>query len=131
MLRYIKRYPFSLLVISSVIYLSFFRPPSTDLNEIPYLDKVVHVCMYAGMSGMLWLEFLRNHRKFHAPLWHAWVGGLLCPVLFSGCVELLQGIAPLTAVATGSICWQMQQGLCWFRLRVSGYSSRIWKTNCR
>ncbi len=64
MLRYIKRYPFSLLVISSVIYLSFFRPPSTDLNEIPYLDKVVHVCMYAGMSGMLWLEFLRITGNF-------------------------------------------------------------------
>ena len=26
----------------------------------------------------------------HAPMWHAWVGAFLCPVLFSGCVELLQ-----------------------------------------
>lgn len=90
MLYFIKKYPLSLLVILAVIYLSFFRPPSTELNTIPNIDKVVHVCMYFGMSGMLWLEFLRAHRRDNTPLWHAWVGALLCPVLFSGVVELLQ-----------------------------------------
>lgn len=92
MLYYIRRYPVSLLVILAVIYLSFFRPPSEDLPiyEIPYIDKVVHVCMYLGMAGMLWLEFLKAHRKESAPLWHAWVGAFGCPVLFSGVVELLQ-----------------------------------------
>ena len=90
MLYFLKKYPVSLLVILAVIYLSFFRPPSTDLGTIPNIDKVVHVCMYFGMSGMLWLEFLRAHRRDRAPLWHAWVGALLCPVLFSGMVELLQ-----------------------------------------
>ena len=90
MLYFIKKYPLSLLVILAVIYLSFFRPPSTELSTIPNIDKVVHVCMYFGMSGMLWLEFLRAHRRDNTPLWHAWVGALLCPVLFSGVVELLQ-----------------------------------------
>lgn len=90
MLSYIKKYPISLFIILTVIYLSFFKPPKTDLDEIPNLDKLVHVCMYLGMSGMLWLEFLRAHRRDNAPIWHAWVGAFLCPVLFSGCVELLQ-----------------------------------------
>ena len=90
MLYFLKKYPVSLMVILAVIYLSFFRPPSTELSTIPNIDKVVHVCMYFGMSGMLWLEFLRAHRRDRAPLWHAWVGALLCPVLFSGMVELLQ-----------------------------------------
>ena len=84
MLYFLKKYPVSLLVIAAVVYLSFFRPPSTDLDGIPNIDKVVHVCMYFGMSGMLWLEFLRAHRRDHTPLWHAWV------ILFSGVVELLQ-----------------------------------------
>ena len=75
MLSYIKKYPISLFIILTVIYLSFFKPPKTDLNEIPNLDKLVHICMYFGMSGMLW---------------HSWVGAFLCPILFSGCVELLQ-----------------------------------------
>ena len=63
MLYYIKKYPVSLLIILVVIYLSFFRPPSTELSKIPNIDKIVHFCMYFGMSGMLWLEFLRTHRK--------------------------------------------------------------------
>ena len=90
MLYYIKKYPFSLLIILAVIYLSFFKPPSTRLSLIHNIDKVVHVCMYLGMSGMLWLEFIRAHKKDSVPMWHAWIGAFLCPVLFSGAVELLQ-----------------------------------------
>ena len=90
MLYYIKKYPVSLVIILAVIYLSFFKPPTTDLGTIPNLDKVVHICMYFGMSGMLWLEFLRAQRRDRTPMWHAWVGAFVCPVLFSGAVELLQ-----------------------------------------
>ena len=90
MLYYIKKYPVSLVIILAVIYLSFFKPPTTDLGTIPNLDKVVHICMYFGMSGMLWLESLRAHRRDRTPMWHAWVGAFVCPVLFSGAVELLQ-----------------------------------------
>lgn len=90
MLYYIKKYPVSLLIILTVIYLSFFKPPTTDLSNIPNIDKIVHICMYLGMSGMLWLEFLRAHQTGDSPLWHAWVGAFVCPVLFSGMVELLQ-----------------------------------------
>lgn len=89
MLYYIKKYPLSLTIILIVIYLSFFKPPSVEINDIPYIDKVAHVCMYFGMSGMLWLEFLREHRNGML-VWHAWVGAFICPVLFSGAVELLQ-----------------------------------------
>lgn len=87
---YLKKYPISLLIILIVVYLSFFRPPTTGLSRIPDFDKIVHFCMYLGMSGMLWLEFLRAHRKGAALLWHAWIGAFLCPILFSGTVELLQ-----------------------------------------
>ncbi len=39
------------------------------MGTIPNLDKVVHICMYFGMSGMLWLEFLRAHRRDSTPLY--------------------------------------------------------------
>ena len=39
-----------------------------DIPLFPGVDKVVHFCMYGGMSGMLWLEFLRNHRKYETVL---------------------------------------------------------------
>ena len=38
MLYYIKKYPVSLLIILTVIYLSFFKPPTTDLSNFPYID---------------------------------------------------------------------------------------------
>ena len=31
-----------------------------------------------------------NELEKAAPMWHAWIGAFFCPVLFSGCVELLQ-----------------------------------------
>ena len=94
MLSYIKKYPISLFIILTVIYLSFFKPPKTDLSEIPNLDKLVHICMYFGMSGMLWLEFLRAHRRDEAPLWHAWVGAFFCPVTVEETGWILQQILP-------------------------------------
>ena len=90
MLYYIRKYPVSLLIIVAVIYLSFFKPPTTNLNKIPNIDKLVHFCMYGGMSGMLWLEFLWTHRKQRVPMWHGWIGAFACPVVFSGFVEILQ-----------------------------------------
>ena len=41
MLSYIKKYPVSLFIILAVIYLSFFKPPSTEISKIPNIDKIV------------------------------------------------------------------------------------------
>ena len=90
MLYFLRKYPVSCLILLAVVYLSFFRTPDTELGKIPHMDKVVHFCMYFGLSGMLWVEFFRARRTTGAPWWHAWVGAFVCPVAFSGCVELLQ-----------------------------------------
>lgn len=90
MLYYLKKYPISLILILVVIYLSFFKPPSVEAAKIPGLDKVVHFCMYGGLSGMLWIEFLRSHNRYDSPMWHAWIGAVLCPIAMSGLIELLQ-----------------------------------------
>lgn len=87
MLYYLKKYPISLTIIAVVIYLSFFKPPSLEVGKIVGIDKVAHLCMYAGLSGMLWIEFLRNHCKYDDVLWHAWIGAVLCPVLMSGAIN--------------------------------------------
>ena len=75
MLYYLKKYPISLTIIAVVIYLSFFKPPSLEVGKIVGIDKVAH---------------LRNHCKYDDVLWHAWIGAVLCPVLMSGAIELLQ-----------------------------------------
>ena len=45
--------------------------------------------MYAGLSGMIWFEYLLSHKRTFR-LNHILIGGLLLPVLLSGCIELLQ-----------------------------------------
>lgn len=91
MFYYIRRYPFSLLIILAVFYLSLFKPPtSIQLPLFPGADKLVHFCMYCGVSGVLWIEFLLNHRRYASRLWHGWVGAVVCPIVMSGILELLQ-----------------------------------------
>lgn len=91
MFYYLKQYPFSLFIILTVIYLSFFKPPSVSIPLFPHFDKVVHFCMYGGLSGMLWIEFLLNHKHSESPkMLHAWIGAALCPIALSGCIELGQ-----------------------------------------
>jgi VanZ family protein len=100
MLHYFRNYPISLLILVAIVYLSFFKPTAEqELTLFAHFDKVAHFCMYLGLSGMLWLEFLRAHRGGLLPMLHVWIGAALCPVLFSGTVEILQ--ATLTTYRSG------------------------------
>ena len=88
MLYYLKKYPLSWIVIIAILYLSFFKPPQTDMEEIPGIDKLVHICMYGGLCFILWIEYLRIHSTIN---WRRIaIGGILLPIAFSGCIELVQ-----------------------------------------
>ena len=99
MIAYIKRYPLSLIVIAIIWYLSFFTPPETELNEIPYIDKMVHVCMYGGLSVTLWIEYLFRHCSLM--LKRLITGAVVCPILMLWCIEVLQA----TCTDTRSADW--------------------------
>ena len=90
MLRYLKKYPLSLLITAVILYLSFFTPPKTDMEEIPYIDKLVHICMYGGLCLFIWIEYLRSHQTTspHRII----IGGIILPILFSGIIECIQGL---------------------------------------
>ena len=90
MKAFILRYPFSIAIILLVTFLSFFKPPKTDIDDVPGIDKLVHTAMYFVMAGLLWLEFYRGQKKTNAPILHAWIGAFLCPLIYGGVVELLQ-----------------------------------------
>ena len=88
MVDYLKKYPMTILVILVICYLSFFKPPQTDMETIPGIDKLVHTCMYGGLCFLLWVEYLRTHRELNRRklLW----GGIILPITMSGIIELLQ-----------------------------------------
>ena len=78
----------SWIVIIAILYLSFFKPPQTDMGEIPGIDKLAHICMYGGLCFIQWIEYLRIHSTIN---WRKiTVGAILLPIAFSGCIELVQ-----------------------------------------
>lgn len=88
MIHYLKKYPLTWSVVIAIFYLSFFKPPQTDLEEIPGMDKVVHVCMYGGLCFLLWIEYLRSHRTIDGL--KMLIGGIIMPIAMSGAIELMQ-----------------------------------------
>lgn len=88
MLYYLKKYPLTLLTIAVIFYLSFFKPPQTDMETIPGIDKLVHTCMYGGLCFLLWIEYLRIHRNINRL--RMFIGGIILPIALSGAIELMQ-----------------------------------------
>ena len=93
-LKYLKRYPLSLLVFAAIVYLSLFRP--SDDMQLPmlfeHMDKVVHFIMYAGLSFIIWYEFFRSHTKKGMNI-KLFLAIFLIPALFSGFMEYMQSKA--------------------------------------
>lgn len=88
MLSYLKKYPLTWLTIATILYLSFFKPPQTDMEGIPGIDKLAHICMYGGLCFLLWIEYLRIHRTVdHRKML---TRGILMPIALSGAIELIQ-----------------------------------------
>ena len=88
MIQYLKKYPLTWLSIVTILYLSFFKPPQTDMEEIPGIDKLVHICMYGGLCFLQWIEYLRTHSTIN---WKKIIiEGIFLPIAFSGCIELGQ-----------------------------------------
>jgi VanZ family protein len=102
MLYFIKKYPFSLILIGTVVFLSLLKPPAIADPPFPGWDKFVHFCMYGGISGILWLEFFFNYRYEQEKMkpWKVVVGAILCPVLLGGLMEL--GQMYLTSYRSGN-----------------------------
>ena len=91
MAHYFRKYTFSWLIIGIIIYLSFFTPPKTELDNISNIDKLAHICMYGGLCSILWIEYLRSHIQIQRI--RAFIGGIVLPIAFSGIIELVQEYA--------------------------------------
>ena len=84
-----KKYPISCVLIAVIWYLSLlFNAPETPLDNVPLVDKWVHMVMYGGTFSVLWIEYIRQHQKpdYKKLLIWAFIG----PIVMSGIIELLQ-----------------------------------------
>ncbi len=95
----IRKYPFSVVCICLIWVLSL-TPflPETPLDNVVLIDKWVHIVMYGGTCGVIWLEYLRQHSQPDYGKLFFWA--FLAPIAMSGVLELMQEY--LTTTRNGS-----------------------------
>ena len=86
--HFIGKYPLSCLCVAAIWVLCFCTPPHTPLDQVAFMDKWTHLVMYGGTCSVMWIEYLRCHRR--PSLKRLFVFDWLAPVLMSGVIELLQ-----------------------------------------
>ena len=86
--HFIVKYPLSCLCAAAIWVLCFCTPPHTPLDQVAFMDKWTHLVMYGGTCSVMWIEYLRCHRR--PSLKRLFVFDWLAPVLMSGVIELLQ-----------------------------------------
>ena len=94
-IRFVRKYPFSLLCILLIWVLSltpFF--PETPFDDVQFIDKWTHLVMYGGTCSVIWFEYLLHHRTID------WGKILLLSVvgmtLLGGLMDLLQAYCTTT-----------------------------------
>ena len=90
MIKFIRKYPLSLLIIATIVFLSLFNPPKTKLETISFIDKIAHVCMYGGLELVIWIEYLRNHSRLDKI--KMIILGITAPVFLGGAMEIAQAV---------------------------------------
>ena len=88
MIKFIRKYPLSLLIIATIVFLSLFNPPKTKLETISFIDKIAHVCMYGGLELVIWIEYLKHHSKLDKT--KMIILGITAPVFLGGAMEIAQ-----------------------------------------
>lgn len=83
-----RKYPLSVIFFIIIWYLSFFTPPKTELDNVAFIDKWVHITMYGGTCITLWIEYIRSHQKLDKKKLLAFA--IISPIIMSGIIELLQ-----------------------------------------
>lgn len=87
-MKRLKHYPFTLLLVAAVWYLSLFTPPKTQLDDVQFIDKWAHLLMYGSLTFVLWWEDSRTRKTLTT--WKRATLLFLCPVAMGGLVELAQ-----------------------------------------
>ncbi len=90
-MKYLKFFPFTIVCVIFIWLLCFCTPPKTSLDNVPLIDKWVHLAMYGGTMSVFWLEYWRFEaagEKWSKRLLLA--VAVVSPILMSGLIEILQ-----------------------------------------
>lgn len=99
MYRIVKKYGLTGCVALAILYLSLSDSPvESPPFSFPYLDKVVHFCMYGGLVFIFGLDGCRSEKTdsgLNRSFGFAWC----VAVVLGGCMEFAQGAFTHTRTA--------------------------------
>lgn len=89
--EHIKRYKLSIICIVGIWTVCLVRPPSTGLESITDIDKIVHIGLYFALCTIIWWEYLHSHSELS--WWKIVAFAGIAPILMSIGIEYAQGYA--------------------------------------
>lgn len=105
----------TIFIVVAILYLSLMRvSPRSDMPEVPFGDKIVHVVMYMGLMLVFYFDVYRQNlpkSSFRRSLLY----GVFSFGIFGGIVELLQmywhDLSVGRLVGLGSRCFRRHLGI--------------------
>jgi len=91
MKKFLSNYWKSIIVVICILYLSFTSPSTFDgIPTFENEDKLVHLLMYGGLTGMLIFDFRQSVKKIKEHISSFILSCIVFPILLGGLIEILQ-----------------------------------------
>ena len=62
LVKKIRNYPLSSLLIVAIWGVCLIPVPETPLNDVNLIDKWTHFVMYGSLTSVIWFEYIRKHK---------------------------------------------------------------------
>ncbi|MDR1371624.1 MAG: VanZ family protein [Dysgonamonadaceae bacterium] len=98
MIRFLKKYWISISVNVAVLTVCMIKPPEVEGLPVTNFDKLIHLLLFMGISGITFFDNTSYLRK-KISLLRIFLGSFIFPLVFGGLIEVLQ--ATLTSSRSG------------------------------
>ena len=63
LVKKIRNYPLSSLLIVAIWVVCLIPVPETPLNDVNLIDKWTHFVMYGSLTSVIWFEYIRRKKR--------------------------------------------------------------------
>lgn len=89
MITFLKKYWLTTIYVLIIFFLCFMNPTSLPKSPMRNFDKIVHVLLYLGLSGVVFFDST-NYLRFPISKIRIFLGSFLFPIALGGLIEILQ-----------------------------------------
>ncbi len=88
MIQFIKRYPFTTVLILGIWVVCLIPIPETPLSGVTLIDKWTHVVLYTILGCCIWIETARSRQKLSNK--QLFILTFAAPIIMGGLIEIVQ-----------------------------------------